>query len=349
MDPVSPETLSPLVAAAYDLGKSVTCDWLSSGLNDVFQVTAGEAVYILKVYRAGWRTQAEVLEEIAALRHLDGKGVSVALPIARRDGASVWALPAPSGERQVVLYAHTQGREVPAPDEGCCRRFGKTLAELHNAADDFSAAPVRYDLENLLNRPLRELEPFLDDRPDDHDFLRGLAGRLRNRIEGLPPGALDWGYCHGDFRSANLHVDEATGAVTVFDFELGGMGYRAYDIGYTLTNIHHLARELLWRAPALQYAEESWTAFLDGYAAHRRLHAAARDAIPLFAAMRAVQIMGTLLRTARLRRGQETWPPTEGGGLPGGDLFDRALRFLRAWEVDVDLSEAHAQPAPPGV
>jgi len=65
------------------------------------------------------------------------------------------------------------------------------------------------------------------------------------------------------------------------------------------------------------------------------LSPADREAIPLFAAMRPLQLMGTLLATVRQRRpGEETWPQTrDEWGLPGGDLFDQALRFLRAWEA----------------
>src|SRR5437899_2291074 len=85
------------------------------------------------------------------------------------------------------------------------------------------------------------------DEPADRDFLRTLTARLHERLETRPPGTLGHGYCHGDFRPANLHLDETTGVVTPFDFETGGLGFRAYDIAYTQTNLHHLARELLWR------------------------------------------------------------------------------------------------------
>src|SRR5687767_14244956 len=96
---ISPEALLPLVAAGYDLRGPVTCGWLSSGLNDVFEVTSGDGAYVLKVYRAGWRSRDEVLGEVGALRHLHQKGVRVALPVTQRGGESVWVLPTPSGDR----------------------------------------------------------------------------------------------------------------------------------------------------------------------------------------------------------------------------------------------------------
>ena len=333
-DLLSEETLLTAISSVYDLPDPVTCAPFSSGLNDVYEVTTGGATHFLKVYRAGWRTQDEVLQETAALFHLIDKGVRVALPVARRDGAFAWTLTLPDCERQVMLLACAPGNVIYSPDESCCHLFGQTMAEVHNATDDFADAPVRYDLENLLASPLHSLERWMDDHPNDDAFLRGLIGRLQTQIENLPPGARDWGYCHGDFRPANLHLEQETGAVTTFDFELGGIGFRAYDLAYTQTTIHHMALELLWRAPVLENHEQCWAAFLQGYAERRPLHDADLDAIPLFVALRPIQIMGTLLQTAWENPDGNTWPPSEAGGIPGGDLFDRALQFLRAWDKE---------------
>jgi Ser/Thr protein kinase RdoA (MazF antagonist) len=329
IDFLAPETLLPIVGALYELPEPVICDWLSSGLNDVFHVTTGSYPYILKVYRAGWRTQAEVAEEIAALHHLARKGVAIVLPIARRDGAFAGTLTVADRERPMVLFAWAKGEEIKAPDAAVYRRFGQVLADVHSATDDFTDAPVRYDLESLLIQPLRELEPALEDRPNDRDFLRELVVRLRECIESLPPGTLDRGYCHGDFRPANLRVDEATDAVTVFDFELGGIGFRAYDLAYAQTNLHPMVLELLWGAPSLANSDACWTAFLDGYAERRPRHAADRAAIPLFVAMRPIQIMEMLVKNARQSDQREVWPPAD----IAGALFERALGFLRAWQA----------------
>src|SRR5262245_15892291 len=115
--PLTPEALLPILMAAYDLPAPVSCAPLSSGLNDVFWVTTCGDTFILKVYRAGWRTAAEVREEMGALRHLDRNGVRVALPFARRDGALVGTLPAPFPERAVVLMRHALGQGLDAREE----------------------------------------------------------------------------------------------------------------------------------------------------------------------------------------------------------------------------------------
>jgi Ser/Thr protein kinase RdoA (MazF antagonist) len=100
----------------------------------------------------------------------------------------------------------------------------------------------------------------------------------------------------------------------------------------TRTNVDDLALGTLWGAPVPDGHERHSVAFVGGYAERRPLRDADREAIPWFVALRAVQIMRTILETAEQSPGSDTWPPTGPGGLPGGDLFDRALRFLHAWD-----------------
>jgi Ser/Thr protein kinase RdoA (MazF antagonist) len=125
--PLAPEALVSILTAAYHLPAPVGCAPLSSGLNDVFWVTTGGETFILKVYRAGWRTAAEVREAMGALRHLDRNGVRVALPVARRDGEDVGVLPAPFAERAVVLFSRAPGEGLDAWEEAGCRRFDRAL------------------------------------------------------------------------------------------------------------------------------------------------------------------------------------------------------------------------------
>src|SRR2546422_11583142 len=108
-DAVPTERLMAEVLPHYDLAPSVECTILSSGLNDVYLVTTGAGRFILKLYRAGWRSQPEVLDEVEVLFHLQRKGVPVGLPVARWDGTFVQTLAVPEGQRQAVLYTHAQG------------------------------------------------------------------------------------------------------------------------------------------------------------------------------------------------------------------------------------------------
>jgi Ser/Thr protein kinase RdoA (MazF antagonist) len=329
---LSPQALESLVGSLYQLGSATRCDRLSSGLNELFRVEADGRLYALKIYRLGWRSREEVLAEIAVLHHLGRRGVRIARPIAQTDGQEVWSLATAAGERQAVLFEWANGRELAAADAADWHAAGRSLAEIHSATDNLAGAPLRYGWEHLLWEPIRALDPYLSDRVPDRHYLRELAGRLRKRIAAIPASDLDWGYCHGDFRPANLSSDEVSGELTILDFEMGGIGFRGYDIAYTQTNLHRLALELLWGAPPVEEHERLWSTFLTGYTERRQLSGRALATIPVFVALRPLSMMATLLETARRPAGEETWPPRGQRGLPGGDLFDRSLSFLRAWD-----------------
>jgi Ser/Thr protein kinase RdoA (MazF antagonist) len=323
---MSPEPLISELLAQYDLSPLIECARVYSGCNDIYLVESVEARFFLKLYRAGWRTRPDVLQEIRALPHLSRNGAPICLPIAARGGTFVQTVDLPEGEREAVLFAHARGEPVSVVDEAFCRLFGRTLADLHVATDDFAGEHVRYDLEHLLNRPLRALEPLLGDRPADWSYLRELAHRLRDGLAVLPSCALEWGFCHGDFRPANVHYDKASG-MTVFDWEMCGTGFRAYDLAtfrFFLSGVSDEAKQ-----------ERLWAAFLSGYAGRRALTDANRMALPLLVPLRPIRILGNILQTVRKNWNLEAWDPSRAGPLPNPGFFDEVMGFLRAWDARV--------------
>lgn len=321
--PLEPSFLMTEVIAHYDIAPPRDCTRFYSGANDLYRIeTAGEP-FIFKLYRAGWRSQPEVAAEMEALLHLGRKGVPVALPVARRDGAFSQALSLPEGERQAVLFHQASGEPLAEVDEACCRSLGRTLADLHHATDDFPGRYVRCDLEQLLDRPVRALEPLLEDRPEEQAFLRDLARRLRERLPQCPEEALDQGFCHGDFRPANAHRDD-TGRVIVFDFEASGAGFRVYDLAtlrYFLSGFQESGR-----------CERLWDAFLAGYEERRPLSDADRTALPWFVPLRPIRILGNILQTSQRNWNLEAWKPSGAVRLPA--FFDEVLPFFRQWDGD---------------
>jgi Ser/Thr protein kinase RdoA (MazF antagonist) len=302
------------VVAAYDLPSPATCDLLSEGLNDVYLVQSGADRYLLKLYRAGWRTRAEVLYEVEALLHMDRHGVDVALPVVGRDGSVACELPTPEGARQAILFTWAAGRADTPLDESYARRIGRAAAAMHAATDDFRCPHPRFslDLEHLLSQPLNALLPLLEDRPGEANYLRRLAERLRRRLERLPASALDWGFCHGDIASNNIHATEET--LTLFDFDCGGSGWRAYDLATFQTAVVD-GPERYEEPVAL------WRAFLAGYRERRPLGDVDLEAVSLFVAMRQIWILGVHV-TVWQASGSQRLPP----------FFDHMLEFLGEWE-----------------
>jgi Ser/Thr protein kinase RdoA (MazF antagonist) len=109
--PVTHSTLSADALLAYtqehyDIGKLVECLLLSPGLNDTYLLRGKEQRYIVRVYRAGYRTLDDVLYEMDLLLHLHHKGAPVSYPLAMRDGRAVSTLNSLEGDRPVTLFTY---------------------------------------------------------------------------------------------------------------------------------------------------------------------------------------------------------------------------------------------------
>lgn len=234
-------------------------------------------------------------------------------PIAAPNGELLHRLAAPEGPRHVVLFAYAEGEPLQWTEAAHCTAAGRLLGALHNATDDFTCAHDRAALDTayLIDRPLTEIRPVLERRPDDWSFLEGFAGRLRSAVHSTA-GRLDWGVCHGDFSSTgNFHMAK-NGVLTVFDFDLCGPGWRAYDLGP------------IQRA-AMGYRDDRiFDLFLAGYREIRDLAAGDHDAVPLFHAISHLWSLGTRARNVA------RW-----GTLFMGDWYvDWQLDFFRRWAAE---------------
>lgn len=305
------DALARLVESEYDLGRVVTCQFFMYGLSHTYLVRTEVEKYMLRVYRAGWRTPSDILYELDALRHLGHKGVPVSSPVQRRDGSLVRALAAMEGTRQAVLFTFAPGREAYR-DEEYPRRFGRAVAELYNAMDDFASPHQRFPLDfgHLLEQPLAAIRPFLAHRQDDWSYFQQLGEKLRARAEALPLTDLEAGFCHGDFHGGNAHLDGET--ITHFDFDCCGPGWRAYDIAVYRWNASSIKKR----------AAPRWTEFLDGYTAVRPLRELDLVATAIFVPIRHLWWLGLQCGNA------DDW----GIGRRDDRFFDRALTYLKTWE-----------------
>lgn len=179
--------LAGLVAETYGLPQPALT-LLRRGLNDTSRVHSGERRTILRVYRCGWRTPAEVGWELAFLQHLAGRGVRVSSPLPRADGALFGVLKAAEGPRAYALFEYLPGRTLDNTSEDAAL-YGQSAAELHDAADDFTA-PGRFalDLEHLITDPMRQMRPLLAELPDLVASLEATAERVTATCTKPTPG-----------------------------------------------------------------------------------------------------------------------------------------------------------------
>jgi Ser/Thr protein kinase RdoA (MazF antagonist) len=292
-------------------GPFTDCRLWRRGMNDTYRLQAGARWSLVRVYRAGWRSDADIGYELDLLRWLARAGIAVAEPLTARDGQAVHHVAAPEGVRQAVHFAFAPGA-VPPFDAPTAARLGAALAALHQATAGFHSAHqrVRLDLETLLWGPLRTATQALGHRPADSAWLTELATTLAQRLATVG-SALAWGPLHGDVYPGNVH-GAPDGALTWFDFDLCGEGWYAYDLAAFRMNVR-----------AGRWADaDVWPAFLGAYEERRALQPVERAALPFLGAVRDLWHLGHFLGT--VRAGGEAWWLDEA-------YLDRRLHAMRAW------------------
>jgi Ser/Thr protein kinase RdoA (MazF antagonist) len=271
------------VRRLYELDECIRCELLKFHINDTYLLQTESGDYILRLYGLHARTVAEIRYELELLNHLSAKEISVATPLADREGSLTHPIATGEGVRQLVVFVYLKGVPLAWDASENCARAGRTLAELHHASDDFRSAHSRraYDETELLDRPLSALQPFVASRSADWTFLQAFADRMRARMAAMADNGLDWGVCHGDLAARNLLKTEDD-RLAVLDFDHCGPGYRAYDFAE------------MFGAAVWKKRSDLWDAFWSGYTQRRPLTPADRDAVPVFLALRHLSMLGMI-------------------------------------------------------
>ena len=336
------EALAAQIVSRYDLGDVKACRLHQRGLTDTYIVETEQGRFALRAFRTGWRTDEDVLYELDALNHLRTRGVPVSYPLADREGRMMQSVQAPEGHRQVVLFTYAPGGRPGLPPNEKRKeypyRYGRAVAKIHAVADDFTSPHARFrlDLHEMVDRQLEAIRPLLAHRPRDWTYLTEFASRLKERVRQLPVEALETGFCHGDLHGGNCHVDGDT--ITFFDFDCCGPGWRAYDVAVFLwsgaLNAKPRTAKRRWRQLLHELVSDGqeyllqrrlkrrWREFLRGYREVRPLAGVDLEAIPLFAAIRQIWLLG--LHTGNGYDWGYSWMHDR--------YFDRQLNFLRGWE-----------------
>lgn len=213
-------------SGSYKLQGPVVCDFWNQGLNDSYIVRSKRGKYVLRVYRAGWRTRREILSELDLLNYLHRQKVPVSRPIRRGDGRYLQGVEAPEGRRYAALFLFAPGKV--AIDSRKAYRYGALAATIHASTDRQSKRHPRFhlDLKHLLEDPLAGMAVQLQHRRHDLDYLHGVATGLAAKIrELLPTTTPEYGVCHGDLHHGNVHFGDDD-EMTIFDFDCWGYGWR---------------------------------------------------------------------------------------------------------------------------
>jgi Ser/Thr protein kinase RdoA (MazF antagonist) len=286
---IDPATLGQLVQHDFGLPASRPVYLIQSGLNDHYALHTDQGDFVIRGYRSGWRSNQAVMWELELVDHLARCGAPVAACIPRANGGWFSEILAIEGVRQVAVfrcapgpYTHfgASGRNRISPAD-CAEQFGRSVAEVHSAADSYHSEMSRFhlDLDHLLEQPLQAIAQVYTHRQRDVDGLRQVAYQLRQLLDRIGLEHLDWGPCHGDMSGGNSTY--WNGRVIHFDFDCAGPGWRAYDLGV-----------FFWSMSLDGQGPEVWDRFLRGYTAYRMLSSYNLAAVRAFACARVIWLMG---------------------------------------------------------
>ncbi|MCA0457034.1 MAG: phosphotransferase [Chloroflexi bacterium] len=269
---MNPDQLNAMQAwlnKTYDQQRDAQIKLLRAYTNDVYLINSGDRQSILKCYGVTWRTEPEIHYEVALIEHLVKRGLPTANVIRGKDGQAIYKLKTDKGEQFAVLFEYAAGEKPQPPFSlDLYVAFGQAIAQMHSLSDDFVTGYARkpLDLVAILHAPLELTLPLVD--ADTRSFLLATAKTVTQKLNDLIPQGLDWGPIHGDATLDNLHVT-ADNEIVLYDFDSGGLGWRAADLqGWAYNNADYAAR---------------WEAFKQGYASVRELKAVDLEAAPYLA------------------------------------------------------------------
>jgi Ser/Thr protein kinase RdoA (MazF antagonist) len=279
---LAPAALAAQITANYDLG-GVRCQLLATSMRDVYVVSTTKQRFALIVYPTGHRPYAQVQAEWDFVAFLAQNGVPVAPAMRTRSSDHVISFDAPEGVRYGVLTPWLPGdnlrrRASPAS----ITRYGTLIATIHMLADTLPMPLDRPDNDpvRIINDAVVAAEAALPDRPDILDALQQAREEILPIARTLVSSTPAFGLIHGDVIRANALAtpDER---VSILDFDLCGLGWRAYDVASYLFAIRGTVEEPVYRQ-----------AFLAGYTQQRPLSRIERETLPMFEAIRALFDIG---------------------------------------------------------
>ncbi|MCY0864252.1 MAG: phosphotransferase [Sulfobacillus sp.] len=195
------------------------------GLNDTYLVTGHHEAVVARLYRAGWRSRGQVLDEHRLLFYLARKGLAVSKPRLRANGSTVAWVKAPEGVRLLSLFSYAAG-EPPllVPETG--RRMGQSLAGLHRtlASQTAGRRPYFRRLEGVVHSLWQTLR-HCGWTSEEWQRLERVLEDLAFRLSSAP---LTGSVVHGDFQPQNVH--QVQDRLILLDFDWISEGPWMWDV-----------------------------------------------------------------------------------------------------------------------
>jgi len=296
--------------------------------NAVFKVTdpgSGER-FVLRVHRAGYRSDAELRSELQWTEALIAEGIGAPATVPTANGELFVtvrheAVPQP---RQCDLLRWVEGKvigdieagHVASAEEVRTSHFlaGRLAALIHNQGEHWPRPPG-------FTRPVMDFDGLIGSRgylgpygackllaPDEVALLDRARDAIRLALENFGQTPDRYGLTHGDFLPENLLREGDT--VRIIDFDDCGFGWHVMDI----------ATSLMFLLGEPQY-DDAFAGFVDGYRTARALPDEHLEMLPVFLLARAMTYVGWCGSRPEEALAQEKGPVVVGATLALADEF----------------------------
>ncbi|QHT65561.1 phosphotransferase [Rhodocytophaga rosea] len=230
---ISSQALQQELLAFYPHSGQVKVLFLYQGMHDTYLVQDTSVTYVLRIYRAGWKTFEQVEAELQVLLFLHAQGLSVSFPIADKQGIFIHRIISPEGERLAVLFSYAAGEKLSSLSPREASLFGSYMAQMHQITqgEHVSHLQRNYSVTSILDGTRQAIQTILPTYLDVYRKLEQIFEILTRQLTPIVRKELKTGICHGDPHYENIFIEPGTDKVTMFDFDFSGNGFLLYDIG----------------------------------------------------------------------------------------------------------------------
>lgn len=265
--------------------------------NAVFEVSADDARYALRVHRPGYHSAASLRSELQWIDALADADVEVPRIVPTRSG-ELSALVSTTDSQapvQVDLFEWIEGRQLGSVEAGLASDphsivdVYRTIGELAGALHDHSASwqpPAGFVRHAWDELGLAGEQPFwgrfweLPALTAEQKRLMTLArDRVRQDLAAIAKTPDTYSMIHADFSPENLLVDGER--VRLIDFDDAGFGWHLFEL---VTSLYFIMGE--------PYFEQAQAALIDGYRSRRTLSDEQLACLPLFFLARSFTYVG---------------------------------------------------------
>ena len=303
------EVLARKAFPYWGVSRDAELEMLKLGENGVFAVQDRDKRSVLRVHRAGYHTDAELISEMAWVDALSSESLRTPQIIPTLDGprfVHVQVDEVPE-ERQVSMFEWMEGEPIGGykglKDESEAAGYYETAGELmaltHNHSESWTLPEgfVRHawDEDGLFGE-----NPFWG-RYWEHPLLsaehRGrlaaAKGKARSDLGDFGKGKDRYGLIHADFIFQNLFL--TPDGICLIDFDDAGFGWHMFDVATPL-----------FFALGTDYKDAAHESLVKGYRKHRKLPDDHLGRLSLFLLMRGLTYLSWTYTRTEIKEARDT-------------------------------------------